>query len=1043
MPRVGVEVLVAEGAGDPNVLPDTEKARAKRQKELLKKKRAERRAHARQRAEKAQLEHEQEKFTGDNGEQELPKEESVNVEELTRDNGKSLATETNTNNELPLVRRPESHLVVSADTNGEVEPPDELSQIAAAQEQSSQHVEEKGDMEFEDEVGSGVNDQTAKSPQREETALEIVHTRLEAHAVADVESNSTMTTITASATSIGPDASPELVPKTKGKRKKKVNKSNANAAAATIQQALKKNLIKCKSLVRHSSKVFAADEVADYPPGETGPALAQTAEPVSGRMSMERLFPKLPSSNKIQPMLMVADDVLASNESKDVGVIIAGSDPHQSFAEKGFPKQAKVAKEEHQQIIPQNPIVRPDKLDTTSTLETGEDMEKPVNVSAASATSVNNDQSKRPDLLVREDSTPVQQRPRQKRASPSSRALATPRSNSSSPSRSSASYTSSASSSCSCSSSASCSSSDSEDDKANSRSSRKTRHAKQQTPTKDGPRATVVNQEAMAVRIQAHIRGMFGRKRARLQREEIDAQLRAEAEQELEHDASVLIQARTRGYLTRQSLKSKRKRKRAADDSEPSIESTMAAKGLSNTPGSPSSYTKQAEVDDDKTGVWPEELNLEVQDNWEELGEVASTSGERVTHERFLSRGLLRVFCGTWNMHAKKPADDDLRLWILRNKYHIVAIGTEECVNSIAKSVVFTSKKSWEKQLTDALGNEYSLVASHALTAIHHAVFVHESVMPMLSHVQSDAVATGLGNQLGNKGGVGVSLCIGSTSLLFVNCHFEAHQRNIERRNANFHRINQELKLFPPVVASSGDTAGRTGSITASMARKSMPPAGASATGISGNSRRSVTGAAPANAAANAAIKRLPASDRFDRVFWFGDLNYRVNGTRRMVDLLLLHDQHAVLRFNDQLSVEMARGRVFPHFREGPLHFRPTYKFDKRSAVYDSSPKQRIPSWTDRVVFRSNGKLDDLRVLSYRSHMSFQSSDHRPVGAVFEVAFVHPGSSLPTSIAAKPAEQQPTQQKQRLDSPVENEFGRVVAKGYRASQSKSEVCCLQ
>jgi hypothetical protein len=35
-------------------------------------------------------------------------------------------------------------------------------------------------------------------------------------------------------------------------------------------------------------------------------------------------------------------------------------------------------------------------------------------------------------------------------------------------------------------------------------------------------------------------------------------------------------------------------------------------------------------------------------------------------------------------------------------------------------------------------------------------------------------------------------------------------------------------------------------------------------------------------------------SDRFDRVFWFGDFNYRINGTRAMVDTLLKGNMHEV-----------------------------------------------------------------------------------------------------------------------------------------------------
>ncbi|RLN52396.1 hypothetical protein BBJ29_001061 [Phytophthora kernoviae] len=291
--------------------------------------------------------------------------------------------------------------------------------------------------------------------------------------------------------------------------------------------------------------------------------------------------------------------------------------------------------------------------------------------------------------------------------------------------------------------------------------------------------------------------------------------------------------------------------------------------------------------------------------------------GDSVTHSHFLSHGKLRIFCGTWNMHAKKPTDD-LRLWIRLNKYHIVAVGSEECVNSIAKSVVFTSKKSWEDQLRSTLGADYVLVASHALTAIHNVVFVHTSVLPLLGNIQSDAVATGLGNQLGNKGGVGIAFTVGATSFAFVNCHFEAHQRNVSRRNGNFHRINHELKLSPTgIPAVTIFSPAKPGSVS--------PISGQiNSDGLHGLGRTSANRISmPAVAIGGGGSKRT-VSERFDRVFWFGDLNYRINGTRRMVDMLLMKNQHEVLCANDQLQREMRAGNVFNHFREGQLLFRPT-----------------------------------------------------------------------------------------------------------------------
>merc|ERR1719321_1468755 len=70
-------------------------------------------------------------------------------------------------------------------------------------------------------------------------------------------------------------------------------------------------------------------------------------------------------------------------------------------------------------------------------------------------------------------------------------------------------------------------------------------------------------------------------------------------------------------------------------------------------------------------------------------------------------------------------------------------------------------------------------------------------------------------------------------------------------------------------------------------------------------------------------------------------------------------------------------------FSEMKIEFPPTYKFDSHSELYDTSKKQRVPSWTDRILWKDD---KNIKALTYDSIRNMQSSDHRPVFAQFEAS---------------------------------------------------------
>ena len=156
---------------------------------------------------------------------------------------------------------------------------------------------------------------------------------------------------------------------------------------------------------------------------------------------------------------------------------------------------------------------------------------------------------------------------------------------------------------------------------------------------------------------------------------------------------------------------------------------------------------------------------------------------------------VVSVFIGTWNLHGKPVHPHDLYHFIPVNTHDLYVIGTEECEHSIEASFILTSKAKWIALLSQHLTDNYVPIATETLQAIHMIVFLRRTLLPYLSRVSSDCVATGIGDVLGNKGGVGIGLDIGQTSFLFITSHFAAHQQHVQQRNEDYHKINGKMKL--------------------------------------------------------------------------------------------------------------------------------------------------------------------------------------------------------------------------------------------------------
>ncbi|KAG0268353.1 inositol polyphosphate 5-phosphatase [Actinomortierella ambigua] len=166
--------------------------------------------------------------------------------------------------------------------------------------------------------------------------------------------------------------------------------------------------------------------------------------------------------------------------------------------------------------------------------------------------------------------------------------------------------------------------------------------------------------------------------------------------------------------------------------------------------------------------------------------------------------------------------------------------------------------------------------------------------------------------------------------------------------------------------------------------------------GAADESKKKQTGTASTD---NLDEKQRDITQQFDYTFWAGDLNYRVDMTRQEADAYLAKDDIEALLAHDQLSREKAAGNVFVGFKEAPITFRPSYKFDpipieeilaREKAVRRcrSMPIELAATFRTQAPVRSS--TDSKR---HRGHLPWRNEDVQPVNDINTANHQHPQQS--------------------------------------------------
>ena len=347
------------------------------------------------------------------------------------------------------------------------------------------------------------------------------------------------------------------------------------------------------------------------------------------------------------------------------------------------------------------------------------------------------------------------------------------------------------------------------------------------------------------------------------------------------------------------------------------------------------------------------------------------------------------------NDQGSIPGGDEIGLYVL-GLQEIVDIG------SVAEALRPYSDpnpgRRWKQAVAEALPHGYQRVAEQQLIGLFLVIYASPEVAPTISSISTTSVGTGIGGYMGNKGAVTARIVLGETTrMVFVNCHLTAgvEKGNLERRNWDASQIIHRTK-FDPVYDGDGvmeefgegigdedfafwfgDLNYRLESMPGEDVRRLLMLHTRNEYGMQQTSRKRIESEiakpeSPSFSHNQEAANRASESDKSSNpavVESSSDQSFVLDNTtlpsretlNPTPDPTSLQTTLSSLLVHDQLHLQMHSRKAFHDgWREGIIDFLPTYKYDVGSVgMFDSSEKQRGPSWCDRILYRT--RQDRLR----------------------------------------------------------------------------------
>ncbi|KAF8850857.1 DNase I-like protein [Acephala macrosclerotiorum] len=331
---------------------------------------------------------------------------------------------------------------------------------------------------------------------------------------------------------------------------------------------------------------------------------------------------------------------------------------------------------------------------------------------------------------------------------------------------------------------------------------------------------------------------------------------------------------------------------------------------------------------------------------------------------------------------------EDIGLYVLGLQEVVDLASATQYIGRVYTDLEPTNK--WRKALIEALPPGYVMIAEQQLSGLLLFIFASPAVAPTISSVSTVSVGTGVMGYLGNKGAVATRIILGETTrMVFVNSHLASGNdpAHFDRRCWDVTQVLQRTRFDPISWAGVlddnqegigeedfafwfGDLNFRLEGLPGDDIRRLLLLHTKGEYDLGAKSRNKIDGelasgddepilihsiesdsdseeeseprtSSTFDGADDASSNSLPDPNDFVQ-----DPSQDPASLQATLDSLLPHDE---------LRRAMKAKKAFHDgWREGPITFLPTYKYDVGSmGMFDSSEKKRAPSWCDRILFRT------------------------------------------------------------------------------------------